>query len=273
MSNITYENYSDSSFVVRVKNEQGIEEGGKDHMYHKIFVSMGGRWYSNLRIGGGGWTVPKASETRLKKFIESLKTTNTNTNTNTVDNSPFKHIQDHSKSRKEQHKYHRAVSDSEEDEDIKSAPPKVVEYCKKFAEDPGMESQASSDESYYSNSSAGFPQHTEPIKRSRYEQPIKSRRETYHESPQKIRRNYYDQSPRRKIYYDQPPPKETYYRQKPELRRDTYDQPRYRERAERVERGERVEQPRRREKMSKIEEVSRQIKNLQNMLADLKDDI
>jgi len=139
----TYEKYNKLSLVLRVT------DGGLDHPCNKEIKDLQGRWNTRLK-GGPGWTVPVQNEEKLKAFIA---------NTQKYDN-----MQQHVKSRKNQHKYHRAVSDIDKSEsesgtesdgssssseageeaDINITEPpktgtvKVEDFCKTFTKSPDV---------------------------------------------------------------------------------------------------------------------------------------
>ncbi len=172
-SALTYKLHKNKkSFIVRT------EGGGKDHPYHEIIKAMDGKWSVRL-LDGPGWSVPLSSEAKLKEFAESLE--EKKSQLSTMEEGVIK-------SRKTQHKYRRAVSDSESENsndepqrepqreiqrepqrdkarnkmrDLKDDPRvhksdrRVIEYCKKFSEDPGFSSQEEESEKSYE--SAGFP--------------------------------------------------------------------------------------------------------------------
>jgi len=94
---LTYEVYNKNSFVVR----------GDRATYGTLMKKIGGRWNSRLNPTPG-WTILKTKEDDLKKLLQSLS------------NSPTKElekIESGVKSRKEQNKYHRAVSESKDSDD------------------------------------------------------------------------------------------------------------------------------------------------------------
>jgi hypothetical protein len=103
MSNLSYEEYNDRAFVVYGDREK----------FTKTLRELGGRWNSRLK-NGAGWTLPREKEEDLKKIIESLE----NDKDKQIDL-----IKQNVKSRKEQNKYCRAVSNSSSDE--KQSPPKT----------------------------------------------------------------------------------------------------------------------------------------------------
>ena len=65
--------------------------------YEDFFIPLGGKWVRDSEISG--FLISKEKEVQMKKIIN------------------FINIKEHAKSRKTQHKYHRAISDKEDDED------------------------------------------------------------------------------------------------------------------------------------------------------------
>lgn len=98
MSILTYTHYNDKSFAVR----------GDKTQYQNIIKQLGGRWNSKMR-GGVGWLVPIDKEPQLKSLIEEISVTNNK------QIQALEEFKNHSKSRKEQEKYHRAVSENGSD--------------------------------------------------------------------------------------------------------------------------------------------------------------
>lgn len=115
MSELTYEQHNNKSLAVR----------GNKQKYETVIKNMGGRWNSRLK-GGPGWTLPIEKEPDLKKFIQDMSETHyeedeeedepdLNSDLPVVDSeddieTKIQKISEHVRSRKEQHKYHRAVS-------------------------------------------------------------------------------------------------------------------------------------------------------------------
>ncbi len=120
---MSYEPYNDKYFIVR------IDGGSNKHPYHKVFAAMGGRWNSRAK-GGNGWLIPKNNEIQLKKFLESVQK-----------QDELDSIQQHVKSRKAQHKYHRSVSDSEDE----TTP--LIDYCKSYTQETSIQSNEDEEES------------------------------------------------------------------------------------------------------------------------------
>lgn len=135
---ISYELYSKLNFLikgVRTEHDDAIQR-------------LGGKWTTRSRLGAG-WILPIEKESELKEYINSLQDTSLSKQENIDD------IQKHVKSRYMQTKYHRAVSDSEEEEydDIvdnihdNDKMKKVIDYGKKFSKSPDFSPERSSDES------------------------------------------------------------------------------------------------------------------------------
>jgi hypothetical protein len=61
MSEITVEDYSDKSVVVRGKKTKEIKDSLKQ---------LGGKWNSSLK-NGGGWIFPKTKESQVKSLVNS----------------------------------------------------------------------------------------------------------------------------------------------------------------------------------------------------------
>ena len=105
---LTYEPYNKKSFAVRGDREK----------YGNVIRKLGGRW--NIRLKNGpGWTVPTEKENELKKLINDF-TSNTTENLGDTDDPKDKEIErikNNAKSRKDQYKYHRAVSEDSENDD------------------------------------------------------------------------------------------------------------------------------------------------------------
>jgi hypothetical protein len=88
-----------------VYNATSLKVVGDRAKFGKIVKQLGGRWNSRLK-NGAGWTVPKSKEQELKKIID--------------DNDPkvkqLEEIATHAVSRKNQSKYHRAISETESED-------------------------------------------------------------------------------------------------------------------------------------------------------------
>lgn len=187
MDNLTYEKYNDKSLHVK---------GDKDK-YSAIIKKLGGRWNGRLKKGAG-WLVPINKEEELKALIRDLFPKKDETE------AELETIQTSAKSRKEQKKYHRAVSrptseseDEEEKEKVqekeklkerkkskklkknKKPPTPVVlsssESDSSESSDEGLynrsNSRSSSDSSSTSSSSSSsddFPIHSHPKETDRY---------------------------------------------------------------------------------------------------------
>ena len=91
---LTYEPYNNKSLVVH---------GGDKLTHSKAFRQINGRWNSRLIQGTGpAWLIPRANETQLVEVLAKINR-----------EDELNHMKTTAKSRKEQHKYHRAVSESE----------------------------------------------------------------------------------------------------------------------------------------------------------------
>ena len=85
---LTYEEYNDRSLAVR----------GDRKKYSDKLKDIGGRWNPRMK-DGEGWLVPKENIDELKNIISSINNSNTTENVHQI------------KSRKNQNKYHREISD------------------------------------------------------------------------------------------------------------------------------------------------------------------
>jgi hypothetical protein len=72
-----------------------------------MIKNLGGRWNPRLLEGGAGWTFPRSREVELKNLIETLK-----------QDKQLSEMKNHAKSRRGQHKYHRAISEDESESDV-----------------------------------------------------------------------------------------------------------------------------------------------------------
>lgn len=107
-----------SELQYKVYNRTSLYVTGDREKYAEVIKKLGGRWNNKLKPSPG-WTVPLAKEEELKRLISGL-----DPNTVVAVSVPVKDkkdeeiekIQQHAKSRKAQHKYHRAVSESEDEE-------------------------------------------------------------------------------------------------------------------------------------------------------------
>jgi hypothetical protein len=91
-SSLTYDVYNEKSFAVR----------GDKELYQKRIKQIKGSRYNPRLRGGTGWLVPRDKQNELDALIQKIN----------LDNR-LKTMQSHAKSRKDQRKYHRAVSDNE----------------------------------------------------------------------------------------------------------------------------------------------------------------
>jgi hypothetical protein len=99
MSDITYTPYNKKSLLVH----------GDRKKYGEKLKEVGGRWNNRVKVEPG-WTVPIEKEESLKKLILLLKK-----------EEKFDNIKSRVKSNKDQKKYHRAVSDSDNSEESVSS--------------------------------------------------------------------------------------------------------------------------------------------------------
>ena len=124
---ITYEPYNKNSLIVH----------GADKLKHRsVFRSIDGRWNSRLRQGPA-WLIPRAEENSLIQVINQLNKQH-----------ELVEMKTHAKSRKEQHKYHRAISESEYSSDGSNhsgnhqddltgiSRTDMDKYCRKFKKTP-----------------------------------------------------------------------------------------------------------------------------------------
>jgi hypothetical protein len=107
MNDLTYTNYNSRSLAVR---------GDRDKYQEFVKKNLDGKWNPRLK-DGPGWVVPIENEEKLKNFINSKK------------EDRLDIISNIKKSRKEQHKYKRAISKSkdEDEDDDKKVDEKVDE--------------------------------------------------------------------------------------------------------------------------------------------------
>lgn len=120
---LTYEEYTDKSFLVR----------GSEEKYGHILKTLGARRHNKVKVGPPGWLIPKDKEDALKKLIEGVSIPEiTNIETKKIvekrmgrtkietipeDVTTLEVIEKNIKSRKGQKKYHRAVSNKESDDE------------------------------------------------------------------------------------------------------------------------------------------------------------
>jgi hypothetical protein len=97
MSSLRYDDYNENSFVIYGDREK----------FTKAIRLIGGRWNSKLK-NGPGWTILKDKEDALKKLIQSIG--------GDVRDKQLDIIKQNIKHRKQQKKYHRAVSESSSEE-------------------------------------------------------------------------------------------------------------------------------------------------------------
>jgi len=105
---LTYREYNKNSFVVLGDREK----------YGYLMKTLGARWYSKLKTSDPAWLVPQAREVELKKLIDRIEKENLGfKNLDDEKDTELESIKDTMKSRKSQNKYHRAVSNEEEESD------------------------------------------------------------------------------------------------------------------------------------------------------------
>jgi hypothetical protein len=92
---LTYKVYNKTRLVVR----------GDRSKYGRIISNLGGRWYGKLK-GGPGWTISRDKESEIKKLMGVVQ-----------EDESLDNMKTSAKSRKNQKKYHRAVSEKESDEE------------------------------------------------------------------------------------------------------------------------------------------------------------
>lgn len=92
---LTYKVYNKTRLVVR----------GDKSKYGGIISNLGGRWYGKLK-DGPGWTISRDKEPELKKLTKVVQ-----------EDKNLNNMKTSAKSRKNQKKYHRAISEKESDED------------------------------------------------------------------------------------------------------------------------------------------------------------
>lgn len=92
---LTYKVYNKTRLVVR----------GDKSKYGGIISNLGGRWYGKLK-DGPGWTISRDKEPELKKLTKVVQ-----------EDQNLNNMKTSAKSRKNQKKYHRAISEKESDEE------------------------------------------------------------------------------------------------------------------------------------------------------------
>lgn len=139
---LSYRDYK-NSYLVTCENMKKYED---------FFIPLGAKWVRDSEISG--FLIPKEKELQLKKIIN------------------FINIKENAKSRKMQHKYHRAVSDSEDEDSDKDGRKKYKKsdpktYYKSFDSKPvnfkninrddDSEDEYSSSSTYEDSSSDNYP--------------------------------------------------------------------------------------------------------------------
>ena len=139
---LTYEKYK-NRLLVR----------GEKEKYKSCMKKLEGRWYENLK-GKSGWSLPDYKEKQLMEIIEDSNAENSLSN-----------IKSQARPRKEQNKYHRAISE-DEDSSNKSESEKSEEGENSSGvennENPGGQIENDSDEEY-------FAREKERYEREKYE--------------------------------------------------------------------------------------------------------
>jgi len=145
---------NDTLVYTFLNTDKIVVRGNKDK-YDAILKTIGGKWNASLKAGPG-WVIEREKEQKLKKLIGSLKS-----------ESSLTQLKGNIKSRKEQKKFHRAISEIEfkkENLNLKSAKnnkeeeKKNGDYYKKFKTSPKKKvvsvpvSDSSSDSSVYKKS-------------------------------------------------------------------------------------------------------------------------
>lgn len=99
---MSYVQYNKKSYIIK-----GI---GKEHELTPDIKAISGKWNARAKPEPG-WIVPIENKVGLDLLISKSQ--------------KMESIQTHTRSRKEQHKYHRSISDDEEDE-------KIISICKEY---------------------------------------------------------------------------------------------------------------------------------------------
>jgi len=156
---LTYDVYNKRSFIVHGDREK----------YGEIMKTVSGRWNNKLKPEPG-WTVPRDKEDELKQLIKKLSG---NGDSEHEEESTIDIIKEHTKSRKGQHKYHRAVSVSESSESDAS-----TEVEQKTEVEPDKKNDLTSRQSKAKNniksSQSSSEESTEPSDKSNVEPSDKS---------------------------------------------------------------------------------------------------
>jgi hypothetical protein len=97
----TFDIYNKDSVVLYLEKGQLT---GKYNPHSAEINRMGGKWNNKLKGKQQGWVFPNSSAEQVKAFLHKLST-----------DTKLVEIKTHVKSRREQHKYHRAISDDEDE--------------------------------------------------------------------------------------------------------------------------------------------------------------
>ncbi len=182
MTHLVYSILNAKSIVVRPTNG----EGGKTHPFHSTILGMKGRWFSKLQ-GGAGWVISRQKEEDIQRAIQQfsgnpiiepatelpeLKVPEQVISEDTQEKNILENIENHMKSRRNQKKYHRAVSDNEEETPVFTEPirfvkpkhsPKVEKYCKQFVQPVDIPSEDSDSDEDSSSEEDGVERSPLPI--------------------------------------------------------------------------------------------------------------
>ncbi len=139
MTSIVYSVLNKKSLVARLTDGRD----GRTHPFHQTILALKGRWRTNL-VDSPGWVVPRAQEVALKNAIATWETSVVPVSDPVVvakvvsETDILGGMQQNVKSRREQHKYHRAVSPDEREDEVSNTfardSPKVEKYCKQFVQ-------------------------------------------------------------------------------------------------------------------------------------------
>lgn len=111
MSEIEYKTYNNKLLIIY----------GDKTLYNDTFENIDAHWKTNVAKGfREGWLVSKSKEASVKKLVESINK-----------EIKLKEAIGHAKSRKNQHKYHRALSESDSGSGSESKLDLVVNESKK----------------------------------------------------------------------------------------------------------------------------------------------
>jgi hypothetical protein len=103
------------------------------NIYSTDMLALGGQWNHRLKGKRRGWIFPKALKDQVLAHLDTFSK-----------KDQLVGIETHMKSRHEQDKYHRAVSDSEEEEEVKN----MVSYCEQFSRPPPQADEGTKDDDF-----------------------------------------------------------------------------------------------------------------------------